>query len=227
MRHPMGSDDPVTLPLVALAAALRDGRLSSEAVTRAHLDRIAAVNPKLNAVVQLRAEGALAEARAADAVPRSKRGLLHGVPLTVKDSLDTAGIVTTAGTMGRAAFVPQEDATVVRRLRAAGAIVMGKTNTPDLTLGYETTNLVYGRTGNPYDPGRTSGGSSGGASAIVAAGGSPLEVGTDTGGSIRLPAHFCGVAGLKPTAGRVPRSGHVIDYAGASQFLTHVGPIAR
>jgi amidase len=227
MQRPMGSDDPVTLPLVALAAALREGRLSSEAVTRAHLDRIAAVNPTLNAVVQLRGDDALAAARAADNAPRERRGPLHGVPLTIKDSLDTAGIVTTAGTKGRAAFVPAEDATVVKRLRAAGAIVMGKTNTPDLTLGYETTNLVYGRTSNPFDPERTSGGSSGGAAAIVAAGGSPLEVGTDTGGSIRLPAHFCGVAGLKPTAGRVPRTGHVIDYAGASQFLTHVGPIAR
>jgi amidase len=104
---------------------------------------------------------------------------------------------------------------------------MGKTNTPDLTLGYETNNLVYGRTSNPFDPERTSGGSSGGACAIVAAGGSPLDLGTDTGGSIRLPAHFCGVAGLKPSAGRVPRTGHIIDYVGASQFLTHVGPIAR
>src|SRR5262245_45255957 len=214
MQRPMGSDDPVTLPLVALAAALRKGRLSSEAVTRAHLDRIAAVNPALNAVVRLRGDDALAEARAADGVPRERRGPLHGVPLTIKDSLDTAGIVTTAGTKGRAAFVPAEDATVVKRLRAAGAIVMGKTNTPDLTVGYETTNREYGRTSNPYDPERTSGGSSGGAAAIVASGGSPLEVGTDTGGSIRLPAHFCGVAGLKPTVGRVPRTGHIIDYAG-------------
>ena len=147
--------------------------------------------------------------------------------MTIKDSLDTAGIVTTGGTSGRAAYVPREDATVVKRLRAAGAIVMGKTNTPDLTLGYETDNLVYGRTSNPFDPDRTSGGSSGGAAAIVAAGGSPFEVGSDTGGSIRLPAHFCGIAGLKPTAGRVPRTGHIIDYEGAGQFLTHIGPLAR
>ncbi len=223
----MAKDDPCALPLTTLAAALRAGTLSSEAVTLAHLDRIAAVNPKLNAVVQVRREEALAEARAADRAPASERGPLHGVPVTIKDSLDTAGIVTTGGTKGRASHVPREDATVVKRVKAAGAIVMGKTNTPDLTLGYETDNLVYGRTNNPFDPQRTSGGSSGGAAAIVAAGGSPFEIGSDTGGSIRLPAHFCGIAGLKPTAGRVPRTGHIIDYEGAGQFLTHIGPLAR
>src|SRR5262249_49726560 len=100
-------------------------------------------------------------------------------------------------------------------------------NTPDLTLSYETDNLVFGRTSNPYDVERTSGGSSGGACAIVAAGGSPLDIGSDTGGSIRLPAHFCGIAGLKPTAGRVPRTGHILNYEGACQFLTHIGPLAR
>jgi amidase len=223
----MRSDDPCSLSLTALARALREGALSSEEATRAHLDRIAVVNPKLNAVVQIRAEAALEEARAADRLPSSARGLLHGVPVTIKDSLDTAGIVTTGGTKGRTSYVPREDATVVKRLRAEGAIVMGKTNTPDLTLGYETDNLVHGRTSNPFDLERTSGGSSGGAAAIVAAGGSPLEVGSDTGGSIRLPAHFCGIAGLKPTAGRVPRTGHIIDYEGVGQFLTHIGPLAR
>ena len=223
----MNADALRALSVPALAAALRRGEVSSEAVSRAYLDRIGEVNPKLNAVVQLRAEAALAEARAADRVPPGQRGPLHGVPMTIKDSLDTAGIVTTGGSKGRASFVPGEDATVVKRLRAAGAIVMGKTNTPDLTLGYETFNLVYGRTNNPFDLERTSGGSSGGAAAIVAAGGSPLEIGSDTGGSIRLPAHFCGIAGHKPTAGRVPRTGHIIDYAGAPQFLTHIGPLAR
>jgi amidase len=104
---------------------------------------------------------------------------------------------------------------------------MGKTNTPDLTLNYETSNLVYGRTNNPFDLSRTPGGSSGGAAAIVAAGGSPLDIGSDTGGSIRLPAHFCGIAGIKPTMGRVPRTGHIIDYTGVSQFLTQLGPMAR
>jgi amidase len=221
------SDDPRRPTLVALASALRRGACSSEEVTRAFLDRIAAVNPKLNAVVRLRAEEALEDARRADRVPAAQRGLLHGVPVTIKDSLDTRDLVTTGGTTGRASFVPAEDATAVKRLRAAGAIVMGKTNTPDLTLGYETTNLVYGRTNNPFDLSRTSGGSSGGACAVVAAGGTPLEVGSDTGGSIRLPAHFCGVAGHKPTAHRVPRTGHIIGWDGVSQSLTHIGPLAR
>jgi amidase len=118
----MDADDPCTLPIRALAAALRRGELSSEAVTRAFLDRIEAVNPKLNAVVQLRPDAALSEARAADRLPADRRGQLHGVPITIKDSLDTAGITTTGGTKGRADFVPSQDATVVRRLREAGAI---------------------------------------------------------------------------------------------------------
>jgi amidase len=218
---------PLDLPLGELADALRAGRVSSEEVVRACLDRIAAVNPKLNAVVQLRREAALAEARAADRTPREKRGRLHGVPVTIKDSLDTAGIISTGGTKGRAGFVPESDATVVARLRSAGAIVVGKTNTPDLTLAFETNNLVYGRTSNPYDVTRTCGGSSGGAAAIIAAGASPLDIGSDTGGSIRVPSHFCGIAGLKPTAGRVPRTGHIIDYTGAAQSLSHIGPLAR
>ena len=194
---------------------------------RACLDRIDAVNPQLNAVVQLRRDAALRDARAADRVPRESRGVLHGVPVTIKDSFDTEGLISTGGTKGRASYVPAADATVVKRLRAAGAIVLGKTNTPDLTLAFETNNLVYGRTNNPRDITRTSGGSSGGAAAIVAAGGSPLDIGSDTGGSIRVPAHFCGIAGHKPTAGRVPRTGHIIGFEGPNQSLTHVGPLAR
>jgi len=221
------SADPRSLSLVELAASIRDGRTTSVAAVTAYLDRIAAVNPALNAVVQLRRDGALAEAAAADKVPREKRGRLHGVPITIKDSLETAGLISTGGTKGRAAFVPPEDATVVKRLRAAGAILMGKTNTPDLTLAFETNNLVYGRTNNPYDVTRTSGGSSGGAAAIIAAGGSPLDIGSDTGGSIRIPSHFCGIAGHKATSGRVPRTGHIIGPNGPVESLTHIGPLAR
>jgi amidase len=155
------------------------------------------------------------------------RGPLHGVPMTIKDSLDTAGMVTTAGTLGRRDFFPERDATVVSRLRAAGAILIGKTNTPELTLAYETDNLVYGRTNNPYDLSCSSGGSSGGAAAIVAAGGSPFDIGSDTGGSIRLPAHWCGIAGIRPTSGRVPRTGHMPPPGGAMDALTQIGPLAR
>ncbi len=155
-------------------------------------------------------------------------GPLHGVPMTIKDSLDTAGVISTGGTLGRKHFVPEQDATVVARLKAAGAILLGKTNTPELTLRFETDNLIYGRTNNPYDLSRSPGGSSGGAAAIVASGGAPFDIGSDYGGSIRLPAHFCGIAGIKPTSGRVPRTGHIIPYAsGASDSYQQIGPLAR
>ncbi len=149
------------------------------------------------------------------------------MPFTIKDSLDTAGLVTTAGTIGWAARVPERDATVVARLKAAGGILLGKTNTPEFTWSNETDNDVYGRTSNPYDLSRTPGGSSGGAAAIVAAAGSPFDIGSDTGDSIRQPAHVCGIAGIKPTSGRVPRTGHTPGYAGILESLTQLGPMAR
>ena len=214
----------------SIARSIRDETVSSEEVVKTHLDRIEAVNPTLNAVVQLRSEAALAEAKAADSsIGRGDiTGPLHGVPMTLKDSIDTEGVITTGGTQGRESFVPERDATVVTRLRQAGAILLGKTNTPELTLAGETDNLVYGRTNNPYDPDLSPGGSSGGAAAIVAAGGSPFDLGSDTGGSIRQPAHYCGVVGLKPTTGRVSSSGHIASYdLGAVSELTQIGPIAR
>ncbi len=224
-----GSHEVIDASATWLANAIRAKQVSSEEVVRAFLQRIEQVNPKLNAVVQLRGDAAIAEARAADKMVRAKKayGPLHGVPFTVKDSYDTAGVISTAGLKGRVSFVPDTDATAVARLRAAGAILIGKTNTPELTLAFETNNLVYGRTNNPYNLERTSGGSSGGAAAILAASGSPFDLGSDTGGSIRLPSHYCGVAGLKPTQGRVPRTGHIISFDGPHQSLTHVGPIAR
>lgn len=213
----------------AIARAIRARRLSAGEAVEACLARIERVDPCLRAVVRLDAEGARREAERADAeaVRGTLRGPLHGVPVTIKDSFDTAGLVTTWGTPGRAAFVPAADATAVARLRAAGAIVLGKTNTPELTLGFEAWNPLHPRTCNPWDLGRTSGGSSGGAAALVAAGGAALEIGSDTGGSIRLPAHCCGIAGLRPTSGRVPRTGHAIGPCGAAEFLTQVGPLAR
>ena len=213
-----------------IAEAIRDGDVSSAEVVSAHLKRIEQVNPALNAVVALAVDRAMEEAAQADeAVARGERtGALHGVPVTLKDSIDTEGIVTTYGTKGRAGHVPDRDATVAARLRQAGAIVLGKTNTPEFTMAFETDNLVYGKTNNPHDTSRTPGGSSGGAAAIVAAAGSPLDLGSDTGGSIRQPSHFSGIAGIKPTSGRVPRTGHAVPYGmGASDSLTQIGPMVR
>ena len=214
----------------SIAVGIRARTFSAVEVVEAHLARINEVNGSLNAVVCLASERARTEARRADeALARGHNlGPLHGVPITLKDSIDTQGVVTTGGTMGRIGFVPKRDSTVAARLRAAGAILLGKTNTPELTLAGETNNLVYGRTNNPYDLSRMPGGSSGGAGAIIASGGSPLDMGSDTGGSIRLPAHFCGIAGIKPNSGRVPRTGHIVPYGmGAVDSLTQLGPMAR
>ncbi len=147
--------------------------------------------------------------------------------MTIKDSFDTEGVVSTGGTLGRRSYIPDRDATVVARLRRAGAILLGKTNTPELTLSYETNNRIYGRTNNPYDLQRTPGGSSGGASAILAAGASPFDIGSDYGGSVRLPSHFCGTAGIKPTSGRVPRTGHIIPAGGMLDAFQQIGPMTR
>jgi amidase len=214
---------------VQLASAIHDKKISSEEVVAAHIKRIEEVNPKLNAVVQLSSEIALEGARKADtALSRGEAvGPLHGVPITLKDSHDTVDFVSTGGMKGRASYKPAQDGTAVARLRAAGAIVIGKTNTPELTYSFETDNLVYGRTNNPYDASRSPGGSSGGAAAIVAAGGSPLDLGSDTWGSIRQPSHFCGIAGIKPTSGRVPRTGHIISFGGLVDWATQIGPMAR
>jgi amidase len=149
------------------------------------------------------------------------------VPITIKDSLDTAAIVSTGGTLGRRDYLPRRDAPVVARLRAAGAVLLGKTNTPELTLSGETNNLIYGRSLNPFDLARSPGGSSGGSAAIIACGGSALELGSDTGGSIREPAHLCGITGIKPTSGRTPRSGHIVPFGGPVDALTQIGPMAR
>lgn len=213
----------------ALARGIRLKRYSCVEVLDAYLARIAEVNPKINALVFNAADEARAAAREADralAAGRA-RGPLHGVPISIKDSFEVKGMVSTAGTTGWAKRVPNRDATVVARLRAAGGIILGKTNTPEFTMSDETDNLVYGRTNNPYDLTRTTGGSSGGAAALVACGATAFDVGTDTGNSIRMPSHFCGIAGIKPTAGRVSRAGHAISYSGYLESWTQVGPMAR
>jgi amidase len=222
-------DELVYTSATSLAQAIRDKRVSSQEVVEAYIHRIEAVNPQLNAVVQLIADTAITQARQADAaLARGEvKGPLHGVPITIKDSFDTEGVISTAGTSGRTSYVPQQDATAVARMRAAGAILLGKTNLPELSLAYESNNLIYGRTNNPYDLSRTPGGSSGGESAIIAAGGSPLGLGTDGFGSIRIPSHFCGIAGLKPTSGSIPFTGLMPPGFGASARIRHVGPMAR
>ena len=213
-----------------MARAIRDKEVSAVELVEAHLARIEEVNPALNAVVKLCADRARAEAADADAALArgESKGALHGVPFTLKDSIDTEGVVTTGGTLGRKGFVPDADATVTARLRAAGGILLGKSNTPELTYAGETDNLVYGRTNNPFNLERSPGGSSGGAGAIVCCGGAAFDIGSDTGGSVRGPAHYCGITGIKPNSGRVPRTGHIVPHGlGALDSLTQNGPMAR
>ncbi|HEX8691789.1 MAG TPA: amidase family protein [Longimicrobium sp.] len=219
------------LTATELAARIRDGELSSEEVVRAHLERIARLNPPLNAVVDLHAEAALARSREADAaLARGEcRGRLHGVPVTIKDVWDVAGMRTTFGYPPLRRHVGREDAFAVSRLREAGAVVLGMTNAPLGSYDWQCWNPLYGRTNNPWDPARTPGGSSGGSAAAVAAGFSALELGSDAAGSIRVPTHFCGAIGMKPTETRVSGRGHG-NFPGISYSLRHIcsyGPIAR
>jgi len=215
---------------IAQARLVREGAVSSAELIEAHLERIAQVNPLLNAVVDVLSEEARIGARAAD--ERRARGAslgpLDGVPFSVKDSIEVAGTSCSAGTVGwRHAPLSPRDATLVARLRAAGAIPIARTNLPDLLFAFESDNLIYGRTNNPYDAARTSGGSSGGEAALIAACGSPFGLGSDAAGSVRLPAHFCGIAALKPTSGRLPRTGHVPAAGGWIETLWQIGPMAR
>src|SRR4051794_1978090 len=220
------------LPAVAIAALVARREASAAEVVAAHLERIAAVDGAINAVVALDADGALATARVADAAMArgDPPGPLLGVPFTVKDNLGAAGLARVMGARARVGVIADRTAPAAARLKAAGGILLGKTNCPPYGGGTETDNPVHGRTNNPYDLARTPGGSSGGEAAIVAAGGSACGLGTDSGASVRLPAHFCGLAALKPTAGRVPVTG-VIDDEGPIGALsdprTQVGPLAR
>jgi amidase len=222
-------DELLSAPVGEMARAIRAGAVTSAELTQAYLRRIEAVNPGLNAIVHVDAERAMEAARRSDAALAGGQpaGPLHGVPMTLKDSIDTAGVQTTWGTLGRANHVPRQDATVAARLKAAGAILLGKTNTPEFTLSFETDNLVFGPTRNPFDRERGPGGSSGGAAAAVATAMCAFDIGSDTGGSIRVPSHCCGTAGLKPTQGRVPRTGHAVSFGGIHDSLTQLGPIAR
>jgi len=223
--------DPAFATAHELAAAIRERRVSAVEVLEAHFARIARHNPALNALVTLNEEGACARAQEADAaLARGQMwGPLHGVPVTIKDSFSTAGIRTTSGFPALANHVPDSDATAVARLRAAGAIVLGKTNLPLLVHGFQTDNPLFGRTNNPWNLSRTPGGSTGGGAAAIAAGLSPLELGSDYGGSVRIPAHFCGIYSLKPTDNRIPLTGHIPELPG-HRGVRHVatpGPLAR
>lgn len=212
-----------------IAEAIRKKKVSAQEVVGACIRRIEEVNPRLNAVVQLAAEQSMDEARRADqALARGEvMGPLHGVPFTLKDAIEARGLISTGGTEGRSRYVPQEDAVVVKRLRQAGAILLGKTNCPELGWAWEADNLIYGRTNNPYDLRLSPGGSSGGESAIIAAGGSSFGLGSDAGGSVRYPAHCTGIASIKPTSGRVPRTGHFPGPGGILDPLWQIGPLAR
>ena len=221
--------DIIGAPAGWLARAIKTRKVSSLEVVRAHLEHIHTVNPRLNAVVFATGESALKQARAADR--RNKRkavlGPLHGVPFTAKDIFDTAGLPTTAGLRMLRSNIPDHDATVVARMRAAGAILIGKTNCPPGGVGGDSWNPLHGGTRNPYDVARSPGASSSGEAAIIAAGGSPCGLGSDSGGSIRMPAHFCGIAALKPTAGLVPSTGAYALPGGLTDPRSQVGPMAR
>jgi Asp-tRNA(Asn)/Glu-tRNA(Gln) amidotransferase A subunit family amidase len=212
-----------------MATLVRDRAISPVELVESHLTQIAARNPHINAFVTVLHDQARAAARLAEnAVMHGESlGLLHGVPVTVKDSFDIAGQPTLCGSRFRLGHKAAHDATAVARLRAAGAIVLGKTNTPELLSSYETDNFITGRTNNPWNLERTPGGSSGGEAAAIASFCSAGGIGSDGGGSIRIPAHFCGIAGLKPTPGRISAHGHfpVMNHPGG--LLSVAGPLAR
>jgi amidase len=226
------SNELVFLGAHQLARAIRERKVSAVEVLQAYLDQIARYNPALNAIVTLDAEGALKQAKAADvALKRGEvLGPLHGVPVTIKDCFETAGLRTTCGWKPLADYIPKQDATAVSRLRSAGAIILGKTNLPELSRGFQTDSPLLGRANNPWNLDYTTGGSTGGGAAALAAGLSPLEIGGDVGGSIRIPAHFCGVFGLKPTEHRVSYAGVVKELPGALRAKSRqlvIGPMAR
>ena len=224
-------NDPAFLPATDLLAALREKRISSRELLEHYLQRIDLHNRRLNAVLTLDAERARREADAADrALARGEDlGPLHGLPMTVKDAFETAGVRTTAGAAALAEHVPERDAEAVKRLRAAGAVIFGKTNVPALGADGQFYNPLFGSTNNPWDTERTTGGSSGGSAGALAGGLSALELGGDIAGSIRRPAHYTGVFGLKPSYGLVPSRGHIPGAPGIAPDadMNAIGPMAR
>ncbi len=206
---------------------LRGHEVSVVELAEAHIRQIERLNPTLNAFADFNAERVRAQARVMDMAAMNVRGPLHGLPVTVKSSIATAGYKCEIGSLLHKGDVPREDAVVVSRLRAAGALILGTTNCPEFLMAYETDNLLHGQTRNPWDLERTPGGSSGGESAAIAAGMSAAGLGSDSGGSVRVPAHFTGICSLKPTPGRIPGRGHLPPCVGPFATLGAIGPMAR
>jgi amidase len=225
--------DPCFETATRLARAIRNGRLSSVEATKAHLDRIERVNGSLNALVVVDGDSALKAARAADRTLGKKGatpGPLHGVPITIKEAFDVAGLHTTSSFAPLKDNVAKADASLVGRLRSAGAVILGKTNVPELCMDFQTDSPLFGTTKNAWQADCTAGGSTGGGAVAVAARLSPLELGSDIGGSVRNPAHYNGIFSLKPTEWRVPGRGHVPDLPGQTRTVRYMGvfgPLAR
>ena len=216
------------LSAVALAKLVREKQISPVELVHTHLSRIRDWNPALNAFVHLRAEEALQDAQSVeDDIQAGNIRPLAGVPISVKSCIDVNGTACEAGLRSRADYIAQSDATVVARMKAAGAILIGTTNTAESLLAYHTDNPLYGRTSNPWDLERTAGGSSGGESAAIASGMSAAGLGSDGGGSVRVPAHFTGICALKPTPGRLPGTGHFPECIGPWAMMGVIGPMAR
>jgi amidase len=214
-------------PAVRQLELLRSGEVSIHDLAEAHLHQIARLNPALNVFADFDADRVRADAARLGLIPKDARGPLHGLPITVKSSIATAGFKCEIGSLIRKGEIPQEDAVVVARLRAAGALILGTTNCPEFLMAYETANLLHGATHNPWDLTRSPGGSSGGESAAIAAGLSAGGLGSDSGGSVRVPAHFTGICSLKPTPGRFPGRGHLPPCVGPFAILGAIGPMAR
>lgn len=224
-------NNSVFISTARLATAIRAGDISAVEALDAHLAQIDAHNPALNAVITIDTVRARERAREADAALARGEvwGALHGVPFTLKDAHATAGMRTTTGFPPFADYIPQEDGTVAARLKAAGGVLVGKTNVPAMLADFQSSNLIFGRTSNPWNTERTSGGSSGGAAAALASGMTPFEIGTDLSGSIRIPAHFCGLFGLKPTEHRVSLHGVIpgLPPPRSVRIMSCSGPLAR
>jgi amidase len=219
-------NDIVLAPAARQLELLRASQISVAELAEAYIQQIERLNPEINAFADFDADRVRTQARQLDA-ERGTRGALHGLPVTIKSSIATAGYRCEIGSLLHKGETPAEDAVVVTRLRAAGALILGTTNCPEFLMAYETANLLHGATRSPWDLGRTPGGSSGGESAAIAAGMSAAGLGSDSGGSVRVPAHFTGICSLKPTPGRIPGRGHLPPCVGPFSILGAIGPLGR